>query len=58
MGGGARYHNVFIGNCCILKPSEYAVAFSNLMVELIPKYLDQVSASLCSEEDVVIVKGG
>ncbi len=34
---------LYIGNCCVIKPSEFAVAFSNLMAELIPKYLDQVN---------------
>ncbi len=34
---------VYTGNCCIIKPSEFAVAFSNLIAELIPKYLDPVS---------------
>ncbi len=29
-----------LGNCCVIKPSEAAVASSNLMNELVPKCLD------------------
>ncbi len=36
---------LYTGNCCVIKPSEFAVAFSNLMAELIPKYLDPVSSN-------------
>ena len=32
------------GNAAILKPSEIAVATSNLLAELLPKYLDNVCA--------------
>jgi aldehyde dehydrogenase (NAD+) len=28
------------GNACVLKPSELTPAFSALMAELVPKYLD------------------
>lgn len=31
------------GNCVIIKPSEMSVATTNLLAELIPKYLDNVS---------------
>ncbi len=30
-----------LGNCCVIKPSEAVVASSNLMNELISKYLDR-----------------
>ena len=38
-----------VGNACIIKPSELSVATSNLIAELVPKYLDQVlySNALC-----------
>ena len=35
-------HVVHVGNSCVMKISELAVATSNLLVDLIPKYLDQV----------------
>ena len=35
------------GNASVLKCSELAVATSNLLVELIPKYLDQVHVYTC-----------
>ena len=36
------YIVVHVGNSCVMKCSEMAVATSNLLAELIPKYLDQV----------------
>lgn len=33
---------ITIGNACVLKPSEFSVATSNLFTELIPNYLDKV----------------
>lgn len=33
---------VAAGNCVIIKPSEMSVATTNLIAELIPKYLDNV----------------
>lgn len=36
---------VHVGNSCVIKCSELAVATSNLLVELFPKYLDQVCYS-------------
>ena len=35
------------GNACIVKPSEVSVACSNVLAELIPRYLDNVSADVC-----------
>ena len=58
------------GNACILKPSEYAVATSNLFSELIPRYLDgscyavvtgdvSVSKALLEEKfDYIFFTGG
>ena len=34
--------NFLAGNACVIKPSELAVASSNLLAELIPRYLDNV----------------
>ena len=32
----------FIGNCCVIKPSELSEATAALMEDLIPKYMDNV----------------
>ena len=40
------YVRMFLaGNACVLKPSECAVTCSNLLAELIPRYLDNVTLS-------------
>ena len=37
---------MFLGNSCVIKCSELAVATSNVLHKLIPKYLDEVCAEL------------
>ena len=39
----------FVGNAVVVKPSEVSVHTSNLFVDLIPKYLDQVCPNYTKE---------
>ena len=41
--------NFLAGNACVIKPSELTVASSNLLAELIPRYLDNVNVTIITK---------
>jgi acyl-CoA reductase-like NAD-dependent aldehyde dehydrogenase len=42
------------GNCVILKPSELSAATSELIAQLIPNYLDQVTVTFLTWNDSIL----